>query len=300
MAKCAAMISDQVRTRYEFALRRQKQKQHELVLRHQKGSKVARQAAQLLQEKFTVPKIVLFGSLLDLRKIHLHSDIDLAVWGLSDDCYYQALAELLDLDSEFSFDLVQFEFASPPLQIAILTTGIELNDESTHAANFSSLPLSDLIMTGHATLIGQIKQNLSELEPMVKQTSRLLNKILDTGDEDYLGTIALNLHSFYTGAERIFRDIAQNIDGGLPEGADWHRRLLRQMSAEIPKIRPPAITLETRTALDEYCSFRHLVRNIYIFNLRLDRIQRLVEELPNCYELLRPDCENFCTAISEL
>lgn len=231
--------------------------------------------------------------------MHHQSDIDLAVWGLSDDRYYQSLAELLDLDPEFSIDLVQVESASPPLQHAILTTGIELENRSVQALTLPTLPTNNP-MTQYAPLIGQIRQDLTELAGLIQQTGRLLQKVLDTGDEDYLGTIALNLHSFYTGTERIFRDIAQGIDGGLPEGADWHRRLLRQMSAEIPNTRPPVITIETRTALDEYCAFRHVVRNIYTFNLRLDRVQQLAEKLPNCYQLLRQDCENFCNMIAEL
>ena len=38
------------------------------------------------------------------------------------------------------------------------------------------------------------------------------------------------LHSFYSGAERIFREIARTVDASMPESVDWHRRLLRQMS----------------------------------------------------------------------
>jgi hypothetical protein len=86
----------------------------------------------------------------------------------------------------------------------------------------------------------------------------------------------------------------------MPEGADWHRRLLRQMSAEIPNLRPPVITLETRNALDEYCAFRHVVRNIYTFNLRLDRIQNLAALLPQCYQLLYRDSETFCSFLEQL
>lgn len=293
------MTFNQISTCRESALRRQKQRQQDLSCRQQRGWNIAYQATQLLREKFAVTKVALFGSLLHLQTMHHQSDIDLAVWGLSDDRYYQSLAELLDLDPEFSIDLVQVESASPPLQHAILTTGIELENRSVQALTLPTLPTNNP-MTQYAPLIGQIRQDLTELAGLIQQTGRLLQKVLDTGDEDYLGTIALNLHSFYTGTERIFRDIAQGIDGGLPEGADWHRRLLRQMSAEIPNTRPPVITIETRTALDEYCAFRHVVRNIYTFNLRLDRVQQLAEKLPNCYQLLRQDCENFCNMIAEL
>jgi predicted nucleotidyltransferase len=294
------MTLDQIATCRDSAVRRQNQRQQDLSLHQHRGWNVAHQAAKLLQEKFAVTKVALFGSLLHLQKMHYHSDVDLAVWGLSDDRYYQAVAELLDLDSEFSIDLVQVESASPPLQNAILTTGIELENVSAHPITLPALSTNAQVMTPYAPLVGQIRQDLAELEGLIQQSGRLLQKVLETGDEDYLGTIALNIHSFYTSTERIFRDIAQSIDGGLPDGADWHRRLLRQMSAEIPNIRPPVITIETRTALAEYCAFRHVVRNVYTFNLRLDRVQQLARELPNCYQLLRRDCENFCNMITEL
>lgn len=149
-------------------------------------------------------------------------------------------------------------------------------------------------MTTYALLIGQIRQDLIDLERLVTQTSTLLQKVQTTGDHDYLGTVALNLHSFYSGAERIFREIARTVDDSMPNGNDWHRRLLRQMSAEISEIRPAVITEATRNALNEYCAFRHVVRNVYTFDLRANRIQELAAELPACYELFRQDAESFC------
>jgi len=244
------MTSKQILAYREAATKKQQQLSHELALRQQKGWQVAHQAAKLLKKQFAVPKVVLFGSLLDVQGMHFHSDIDLAAWGLAEDRYYQAVAWLQDLDPDFSIDLVQIESASPVLQRAIVQTGIELDETSEPQANLSSVSPSNLIMTSYATLIGQIRQDLRELEYLTQKTTQLLQKVLNTGDEDYLGTVALNLHSFYTGVERIFREIARTIDGSMPEGADWHRRLLRQMSAEIPNLRPPVITLETRDALE--------------------------------------------------
>jgi predicted nucleotidyltransferase len=280
---------------------KQKQLERELELRQQKGWQIARKAAQLLKQKFAVYQVFLLGSLLDIKKMHRHSDIDLAVWGLAEENYYQAVAQLQELDSDFSIDLIQFESASLSLQEAILTRGIELDRAGERQQElFSILSNNSITMALYAPLIGEIRQDLTELETLTQKTAQLLEKVINSGDEDYLGTIALNLHSFYTGVERIFREIARTIDGSMPEGGDWHRRLLRQMSAEIPNLRPPAITLQTRTALEEYCAFRHVVRNIYTFNLRLDRIQNLAAALPQCYALLRQDCENFCEFLEQL
>lgn len=294
------MTSKQIVVYREAATKKKQQLWYKLALRQEKAWEVAHKAAQILKKQFAARKVLLFGSLLDVQRMHFYSDIDLAAWGLAEERYYQAVAKLQDLDPDFSIDLVQIESASPALRSAILKTGIELDPKSERKANLASLSPSNSIMTQYAALIGQIRQDLTELEYLIQKTTQLLEKVVNTGDEDYLGTVALNLHSFYTGVERIFREIARTIDGSMPEGADWHRRLLRQMSAEIPNLRPPVITLETRNALDEYCAFRHVVRNIYTFNLRLDRIQNLATALPECYQLLYRDIEAFCKFLEQL
>lgn len=67
----------------------------------------------------------------------------------------------------------------------------------------------------------------------------------------YFEGVALNLHGFCTGAERIFEAIAKNIDGEIPAGSEWHKDLLEQMAAVIPGIRPPMVSQSTFTGLDK-------------------------------------------------
>jgi predicted nucleotidyltransferase len=62
---------------------------------------------------------MLFGSMLTPGKVHGRSDIDLAVWGLPEADYLKALAALLDIDPDFSIDLIEAEYASPRLLAAI-------------------------------------------------------------------------------------------------------------------------------------------------------------------------------------
>lgn len=86
-------------------------------------------------------------------------------------------------------------------------------------------------------LISQIEQELTQIQVMVTETGRMLEKVQRTGDKDYLGTIALNLQSFYTAVERIFIAIAKEIDGIIPKEENWHQALLQQMVVEIPGTR---------------------------------------------------------------
>jgi len=155
-------------------------------------------------------------------------------------------------------------------------------------------------VTVNAPLIGQIRKDLADLGRVVAETLRLAQKAQATGDDDYLSAAALNLHGFYAGTEGIFKKIANDIDESIPGGIDSHRRLLQQMSAEIPGIRPPVINSETQAALDEYRSFRHVVRNVYTLNLRSSRIRELASDLPACYAALTEDLSAFNGYLEEL
>ncbi|ELS00006.1 hypothetical protein [Gloeocapsa sp. PCC 73106] len=155
-------------------------------------------------------------------------------------------------------------------------------------------------MSRYAVLIGRIKGDLEDLEQLVHKNSILMDKIDRTKDMDYLGTVALNLHSFYCVTERICQDVALEIDNSLPEGSDWHRRLLRQMSADIPDLRPKLFGKGTFKALNELCAFRHVVRNVYTFDLIPSRIQDLASTLPDCLEQLRIDLRDFCDFLAIL
>ena len=45
-------------------------------------------------------------------------------------------------------------------------------------------------------------------------------------DQDYyLDAVALNLHGFYSGVERIFDLTARYIDRAVPDGESWHSEL---------------------------------------------------------------------------
>jgi hypothetical protein len=149
-------------------------------------------------------------------------------------------------------------------------------------------------------IASRIEVELVELESVVERTERQFSKAKASGDEDYLDGVALNLHSYYAGIERIFEVIAGEIDNAMPTGPDWQRNLLTQMSAEISGTRPAVMGRNTRNCLDEYRGFRHVVRNIYTFNLRPSRVEELVRELRRCYAALTIDIRAFCQFLNSL
>jgi predicted nucleotidyltransferase len=108
------------------AQKRQQQKRDRLHQRQQLGLAIAQQASEILKQQFHAQKVMLFGSMRSLDKIHDRSDVDLAVWGLNPKDYFQAVGQLVSLHPDISVDLVEVESAPPRLLREIETTGVVL------------------------------------------------------------------------------------------------------------------------------------------------------------------------------
>jgi len=152
----------------------------------------------------------------------------------------------------------------------------------------------------YAALASRIREELLELKKVVDRSETLMTRAQDTGDDGYLDGVALNLHGFYAGIERVFESIAREVEGSVPLGADWHRDLLMQMSGEVSAVRPAVILRDTRYCLDDYRGFRHVVRNVYTFNLQPSRLQELVSGIRACYTAVRRDLEGFADFLDSL
>jgi hypothetical protein len=151
----------------------------------------------------------------------------------------------------------------------------------------------------YSALAGRIRESLKDLEQVLNRAEELRDKAERSGDDGYWDGVALNLHGFYAGIERILEDIAQVLERVLPSGPEWHRKLLVQMSAEVPGVRPPILAHDTRLCLDEYRGFRHIVRHVYTFDLHPARLQELVAGLRSCSQAANSDLTRFADFLEQ-
>ncbi len=86
----------------------------------------ARRATQLLQERYGVSRVRVFGSLIHPTQFHTRSDIDLAVEGLAVQDYWDALADVLFLDDEVTVDLVDSDTCAPAIWAIVEKEGVDL------------------------------------------------------------------------------------------------------------------------------------------------------------------------------
>ena len=144
-----------------------------------------------------------------------------------------------------------------------------------------------------AELIERIRQELGETQRVLDRVNEGWERARRSNDDYYLDSVALNLHGFYSGFERIFAHIAESIDGDLPRGENWHLLLLQQMMNDVSDIRPAVISTETGNILNELRRFRHLVRNVYTYNLDPVRLGKLVKESSEMFEQLKAELLAF-------
>lgn len=65
-------------------------------------------------------------------------------------------------------------------------------------------------------------------------------------------------------------------------------------------MRPSVIKDGTRILLDEYRKFRHLVRNIYTFNIIPQKVMKLANGITKAFNAFKKDIKKFINLIEKI
>jgi hypothetical protein len=69
-----------------------------------------------------------------------------------------------------------------------------------------------------AVLASRILTEIDALEVVVARAERAWKAAVASGDDLFYDSLALNIHSYYSGLERIFEKIASTVDDSVPKG----------------------------------------------------------------------------------
>jgi hypothetical protein len=158
------------------------------------------------------------------------------------------------------------------------------------------------MITRYRLLAERLRAELGVLEQLVDRAEGATQRAAEAPQDAqyFAAAAAFDLHSFYSGVERLLELVATEIDGGQPTGRHWHRDLLAQMALDVSGVRPPVLAAETTAALVEYLNFRHVVRNVYAVQLRSARVIELVNGLRPAFDLARRDLLAFAVFLDGL
>jgi hypothetical protein len=149
-------------------------------------------------------------------------------------------------------------------------------------------------------LQSEIDHELDKLKKLVQEQNSIENEYDSSPDSTIVRALASITHDFYTGIEQIFETIALEMEGTLPEGDQWHRRLLARMASDIDDIRPAVISESLEETLDEYLRFRHVFRHSYGFELQWNKCRHLVEDLDSTLETFTQELTDFKAFLDDL
>jgi hypothetical protein len=157
------------------------------------------------------------------------------------------------------------------------------------------------VIDRYRRLAERLRSQLADLDREVQRALKAW-AALDTAPdpEPYVDSVALNLHGFYSGLERLFELIAVQVDGQAPAGETWHRDLLDRMAAPVAETRPAVLQPQSAAALDDFRKFRHIVRNVYTASLDPARMRRLLDIMPTLWMQVRMDLLAFADLLETL
>lgn len=144
-----------------------------------------------------------------------------------------------------------------------------------------------------------IDELVASIQKELENIQNLRNEIIEETKKEkqsarVLGSI---LHDFYNCCERIFKRISSEINGSFYQDERWHKELLYRMTISVKKIRPAVVHEELAAELDDYLAFRHVFRNIYGFELKGDRLTRLVDKFRRVSMQFENQVGDFLTKI---
>jgi predicted nucleotidyltransferase len=184
----------------------------ELEQRRQEALITAKQCMEFLKDKFGATEVILCGSLAGESPWHWHSDIDIAVRGMSKNAVWDANLAIEDIVPHWlKVDVIPLEFAPKYLVERIL----------------KKMPMPE---NKYLALKTRIEDELKSLENTIATIKEALQQMEGVSEIFVAPALASYVADFYSGCERISERVAVYLDGGLPKSKDWHFELLKQVA----------------------------------------------------------------------
>ena len=264
----------------------------------QRAWETARRLATVLYRDFGATKVAVFGSLTEPERFTQNSDIDIVVWGISYNKCLDALWETKGLNPEFKIDIINFKSINSLFRERILSQAVPIDKAGKDVLtlmNASGIENGEAYTVNRDELIQRIADERTKIDRTIGSITELLKEIEVATPHHrkfFEELTAKKLAEVYSGIERIFERIANEIDKQLPKGERWHTDLLTQMAERRPE-RPPVISKGTQQRLREFLRFRHKVNNIYGDELIYEAAEKHAKQVGKLFESVTEELDAF-------
>ena len=271
---------------------------------------VAYQIAALLYDEFGAKHVAVFGSLTEPIGFTKSSDIDIAVWGLTDEAHTKANNKVWDMKTGFKIDLINFDMTKGHFRERIQQQAIPIISGERdsqwktlykhHHQKVFPIVEEEIYEMNRKKLTQRINDECVKIESTVNSIVKALEDIelAPANFRLYIEeSIAGKLADVYSGMERIFERIANEVDGHLTRGSRWHKNLLEQMTRQRPE-RQPVISQETFLLLEGLLEFRHKINNIYADEIIYDNTETHAKNIERLYQSFSDDLKMFIDSLA--
>ena len=270
----------------------------------QRAWKTAHRLAIVLYRDFGATKVAVFGSLTEPKRFSQNSDIDILVWGVSYDKCLDALWETKGLNPEFKIDIINFKSVNRLFRERVISEAIPIDKAGKDVltlVNASDPENGETYIVNRNKLIQRIADERRKLDRTIVSITELLQEIEVATPHHrkfFEELTAKKLAEVYSGIERIFEWIANEIDKQLPKGDRWHTDLLTQMAERRPE-RPPVITKDTQQKLGQLLRFRHKVNNIYGDELIYEKAEEHAKPIGDLFATVSKELDTLIAFLTE-
>lgn len=145
-------------------------------------------------------------------------------------------------------------------------------------------------------LNAEIAVELELIEETLAHLEDLLRQVTGEGPSHHqLAAMSAYLVDFYNGVENTLKRILRDRAKGVPDGPDWHVRVLSMFGPDPAPGLPRLLDRELLSGLDTYRALRHLIVHGYSVSLRWDRMRPAAEGAGRVFESLRSRLREFMT-----
>lgn len=149
-------------------------------------------------------------------------------------------------------------------------------------------------------LVAEIRADRRALRARTDEVDGYVRAGVESGTPERTAALALGIDRSYTAVESILDRVARTLEGGSPDGADWHAELLRDAGLDIERVRPAVLTSPVLEAAHEARRFRHFLRHAYGAELDAARVLEVARVWLDARVQLEADLDRFEAFLGDL
>ena len=138
------------------------------------------------------------------------------------------------------------------------------------------------------------------MEALYGRLDELASIDLDGATPAVLAPTAVALHHAYGALEAALARVARTLEGSVPQGPDWHQRLLHSMTLEIPSVRSAVLSDASAKGLRRLLAFRQFFRHAYAVSWDAAQLAALRETALSLREPVARDVEGLDESLAAI